>query len=232
MHNLQKVIQMESLTPTLFHEIYRKCFGVTYDVTQESTWHWLTAQHISDFYTPAYTRGNPPSPCITLHEGHRPKMFLWMVEEYAFVLCHLHGDDRYGFMVLGHELLLLAHSQCCQKRGGGRGSCHTGTTPLDRLPVCTFQTLECAVRAADTIQLECLVWAVFDNIMGPGKAPPLSGLETCSQIIGRLVGKAYKKLHTRCPVHTSTSFGTEVTRARPEGPDPKKLGKPQQYSMT
>ena len=75
----------------------------------------------------------------------------------------------------------------------------TGQTPLDRLPTCTFQTLERAVQAADTIQLGCLVWAVFDNIMGSGEVPPLSGLETYSQILGRLVGKAYKGLHTALP---------------------------------
>ena len=223
---------MESVTPTLFHEIYRKCFGATYDTTQESTWHWLIAQHISDFYMPVYTRGDPLSLCITLHEGHRPKMFLWMVKEYAFVLCHLRRDDRNGFLVLGHELLLLVCSQCCQKRGGGRGSCRTGPTPLDTLPACTFQTLEHAVRAADTIQLERLVWAVFDNIIRLGKVPPLSRLETYSQIVGCLAGKAYKGLHMRCPACTSASFGAEVTRARPEGPDPKKPRKLQHYSMT
>ena len=142
MHNLHKEIKMDSLMIALFHEIYRKCFGTTYDAAQESNWRWLTTQHISDFYAPAYTRNDPPSPCITLCEGHRPKMFLWMMEEYAFILCHLSGDDRDGFLVLGHELLLLACSQCCQKRGGGWGSCHTGPTPLDRLPACTFETLE------------------------------------------------------------------------------------------
>ena len=129
MHNLQKEIQMESLTPTLFHEIYRKHFGMTYDITQKSTWHWLT-------------RDDPPSPCITLREGHRPKMCLWMIEEYAFILCHLCRDDRDGFLVLGHELLLLVCSQCCWKRGEGRGSHRTGPTPLNRLPACTFETLE------------------------------------------------------------------------------------------
>ena len=159
-------------------------------------------------------------------------MFLRMVEENVFVLCHLCRDNRDGFLVLGHELLLLAHSQCCWKRRGSWWLCCTGLTPLDRLPVCTFQTFECAVSAVDTIQLECLAWAVFDNIMGPGEAPPLSRLETYSQIIGHLAGKAYKGLHTHCPACTSTSFGAEVTRARPEGPDPKKLGKPQHYSMT
>ena len=34
----------------------------------------------------------------------------------------------------------------------------------------------------DTIQLEHLAWAVFDNIMGPGETPPLSGFETYGQI--------------------------------------------------
>ena len=38
--------------------------------------------------------------------------------------------------------------------------------PLDRLPDCTLKTLECMVRATDTIQLECLAWAVFHNVMG------------------------------------------------------------------
>ena len=122
---------MEKLAPTLFLEIYRKCFGVAYDVTQESTWRWLTTQHISDFYTPAYTQEHPPNICLTLREGHRPKMFLWMIEEFAFILCHLPKDDRDGALVLGHELLLLAHSCCCRKRG----SCHAGATLLDRLPV-------------------------------------------------------------------------------------------------
>ena len=158
-------------------------------------------------------------------------MFLWMVEEFAFVLCHLHRDDHDGSLVLGHELLLLACSQCCLKRGGAWGSCRAGPTPLDRLPACTFKTLEHAVWVADTIQLERLAWAVFDNILGPGKAPPLSGLEMYNQIVRCLAGKAYKGLHARCPAHTSASFGTELTMVRLEGPDPKKPAKSQCYSM-
>ena len=106
-----------------------------------------------------------------------------MIEEYTFILCHLSGDDLDGFLVLGHELLLLAHSQCCQERRGGQGSCCSGPAPLDRLPACTFETLEHAVCAADTIQLEHLAWAVFNNIMGPGETPPLFRLETYSQVL-------------------------------------------------
>ena len=88
------------------------------------------------------------------------------------------------------------------------------------------------MQAADMIQLECLAWAVFDNIMGPGEALPLSGLETYAQIIERLAGKAYKGQHVRCPAWTSASFGAEATsRPRPGGPEPKKPGRPQCYSM-
>ena len=83
-----------------------------------------------------------------------------------------------------------------------------------------------------TIQLECLAWAVFDNIIGPGEVPPLSGSETYSEILERLVRKAYKGLHKHCPVWTSASFGAgATTRTRTGGPDPKERGKPQRYSM-
>ena len=213
---------MEKHALALFLEIYRKHFGVSYDVTQESTWRWLTAQHISDFYVPAYTRDDPPNTCLTLCEGHRPKMFLWMVEEFAFILCHLHKDDQDGALVLGHELLLLACSHCCQKRG----SCREGATQPNRLPACSFQTLECTMLVPDTIQLEHLAWAVFDNIMGPGKAPPLCGFEMCDQIIRPLASKAYKGVHMCCPVHTSASFGAEVTTATAVNPESKKSTRP------
>ena len=219
---------MEKHVSTLFLEIYRKRFGTTYDATQESTWRWLTAQYISDFYAPAYTRDDPPDTCLTLREGHRPKMFLWMLEEFAFILCHLRKDDQDGAMVLGHELLLLARSRCRRKRGSRR----PGATSLDKLPACSYQTLERAMLAPDTIQLERLAWAVFDNVMGPGEAPPLCGFETYDQIVRCLASKAYKGVHTRCPAHTSASFGTEVTTATVENPESKKNTRPPRYTMT
>ena len=151
-----------------------------------------------------------------------------MIEEFAFILCHLPKDDRDGVLVLGHELLLLAHSRCCWKRG----SHHAGATPLDRLPACSFQTLESAMLAPDTIQLEQLAWVVFDNIMGPGEAPPLAGFETYNQIVGHLASKAYKGVHTPCPAHTSASFGAEGMTSKVESTEYKKGTKPQCYTMT
>ena len=219
---------MEKHASTLFLEIYQKRFGMTYDTTQESTWQWLTAQYISDFYAPAYTRGNPPDMCLTLREGHRPKMFLWMLEEFAFILCHLRKDDQDGAMVLGHELLLLARSHCRRKRGSRR----PGATPLDKLPTCSYQTLERAMSAPDTIQLERLAWAVYDNVMGPSETPPLCGFETYDQIIRCLASKAYKGVHMRCPAWTSTSFGAGEATEIVENPESKKDTRPPRYTMT
>ena len=62
--------------------------------------------------------------------------------------------------------------------------------------------------------------------------PPLSGLETYNQIIGRLLGKAYKGLHTHCPARTSASFGAEVAKAMLGVPDSKKCTKPRRYTVT
>ena len=82
------------------------------------------------------------------------------------------------------------------------------------------------------IQLEGMVWVVFDNIMGLGEALPLSGLEIYAQIIECLAGKAYRGQHVHCPARTSASFGAEaMSRPRPGGPEPKKPGRPQCYSM-
>ena len=223
---------MESLVPTLFQEIYRKHFSVAYDMTHESTWCWLTSQHIRNFYAPMCTKDVLPGACITLREEHSPKMFLWMIEEYVYILFHLHVDDHDGLLVLGHELLLLAHSRCCRKRGGGWGLHRMSPTPLDRLPACTLKTLKCVVQAKDTIQLEHLAWGVFDNVMG--KMPQLSGFETYSQILRCLVDKAYKGLQMHCTVCISALFGIEVTIIRliPGGPEPQKSARPERYSST
>ena len=82
-------------------------------------------------------------------------------------------------MVLGHELLLLAHSRCCKKRGGGRAPHRLSVLSLDHLPACSIDTLEHAVHSVrDTTALECLAWAVYDNQLGPGKSLSLSGYES------------------------------------------------------
>ena len=95
-------------------------------------------------------------------------------------------------MVLGHELLLLAHSRCCRKRGGGWVPRHTGVQPLNSLPACSRDTIEhTACSTKDTIALKCLAWAMYNNQFGPGRLPSLSSMESYGQVLQYLVDKAF-----------------------------------------
>ena len=113
-------------------------------------------------------------------------------------------------MVLGHKLLLLACSRCYRKRGGGRASHCPTTLSLDHLPVCSRDTLECAVHSSkDTIALEHLVWAVYDNLLVPGRLPSLSGYESYGQVLQCLLEKAFRGLQAHYPACTSAVFKPE-----------------------
>ena len=130
-----------------------------------------------------------------------------MLEEYVYILCRLHEDDRDALMVLGQELLLLACSRCCRKRGGGRAPQHTGVLSLDHLPACSRDTLGHAVCSTkDTIALECLAWAIYNNQLGPGKSPSLSSYENYGQVLQCLVDKVFRGLQVCCPACTSAMF--------------------------
>ena len=134
-------------------------------------------------------------------------MFLWILEEYVYILSRLCVDDQDGQMVLGHELLLLACSRCCRQRGGGQASYCTGTLSLDHLPACSRDTLEHTVRSTkDTIALECLAWAVYNNQLGLGKSPSLSGFESYGQVLQHLVDEALEDYRHCCLACTSVMF--------------------------
>ena len=148
------------------------------------------------------------------------------------ILHGLHADDWDGLMVLGHELLLLACSRCCKKRGGSWASCHPGTLSLDHLPACSRDTLECAVCSSkDTVALEHLAWAVYDNQLRPGKSLFLSGFEGYGQVLQHLVDKAFKGLQTHCLVHTSAVF-KPVERVKLVVTVPCKSPQTEKYPMT
>ena len=87
---------------------------------------------------------------------------------------------------------------------GGRGSCQSSVRcPSTCLPACSLDTLEHTVHASkDTTSLECLAWAVYDNLLGPRKSLSLSGYESYGQVVQCLVDNAYRGLHSHCPVCT------------------------------
>ena len=159
-------------------------------------------------------------------------MFLWMLEEYVYILSWLHKDDRDGLMVLGHKLLVLVHSRCCRKKGGGRAPCCPSVLSLDCLPACSRDTLEHAVHSTkDTTALEHLAWAIYDNQLGPGKSLPLSGYKSYGQVLQHLVDKAFRGLQVCCLVCTSAIFKPEE-RMKSVVPVPQKLQWTEKFLMT
>ena len=90
----------EEMTPALFVEVYRMHFSTNYDMGQESSWHWLTNEHICDFTTPCFTKEQLLHPCMVRRKGHRLKMLSWMLEEYLYILGHLQDEDCDGCIVL------------------------------------------------------------------------------------------------------------------------------------
>ena len=168
---LPRHAELKDMTPALFVEIYRVHFGTSYNAGQESTWCWLMNANIHDFAGPSFTKEQLLHLCMVMHKGHHPKMLLWMLEEYLYILGHLREDDHDGHVVLGHELLLLVQSCCYQKPGGSRHHC-ASVQVADNLPICSSETLECLTWALkDSLSLDCLSWAVYDNILIPGPAP-------------------------------------------------------------
>ena len=67
---------------------------------------------------------------------------------------------------------------------------------------------------------------------GPGDAPDLTGFETYSQVLKRLVEKIYKGHQMHCPACTFTSFDTgKKVEVKSVVMVPEKTEKPMRYSM-
>ena len=104
-----------------FLKVYRKHFGTHYTPGHETTLQWLTMDKIPNFTAPSLMCETPLHPCFVMREGHHPKMFLFMMEEYFFILGRLDMAEHEAWLELMHELLLLTQSQCQKKHGSGMG---------------------------------------------------------------------------------------------------------------
>ena len=108
------------------------------------------------------------------------------------------------------------------------------TQSLDHLSTCSRDTLECTAHSTkDTIALEHLARAIYNNQLGPGRSPSLSGIESYGQVLQHLVDKAFRGLHARCPAHTSAVFKpVEKERVKSVVTVPQKYPWTEKYHMT
>ena len=92
----------------IFLAVFRACFDALYDASNESGLRWWINENIRDFIAPTFIRSNPFNACTVRHEGHHPKVLLWIMEEFFHISHSLTDMDHDGRVVLCYELMIEA----------------------------------------------------------------------------------------------------------------------------
>ena len=178
----------------VFLAVFHACFDAHYDMSNESCLRWWINESIRDFIAPTFIRGNVLQACTVCHEGHRPKVLLWIMEEFFYISHDLTEQDRDGHVILSYELMLEAEHRYRVKWGGGI-RCHHPSPSSSNAPPCSLDTLECiAWSEPDSKTLEHLVWSVYNGVLSPGPTLKLTGPETYNQVTRWLATKVFRGL--------------------------------------
>ena len=155
---------------------------------------------------PTYLCGDLPQPCTVQCEEHCPKMLLWIMEEFLYILQQLTDEDRDGCVVLGYELMLEAEHRF-RINGWGIG-CHPSLShSTSNAPPCSPETMNCMPWSnPDSRMLERLVWSVYNGILTPGPTPKLVGPKSHNQVLRHLTAKVFRDLGVCCSVRTYAQF--------------------------
>ena len=105
----------------IFLAVFHVRFDAPYDTSNESGLRWWINENIWDFIVPTFICGNPLNVCTVGCEGHRPKVLLWIMEEFFHISHSLMDMDRDGHVILCYELMIEAEHRFRIKRGGGVG---------------------------------------------------------------------------------------------------------------
>ena len=159
----------------IFLELFRVHYDARYDATNESGLRWWINENIRDFIAPTFIRGNPLEVCTVRHEGHRPKVLLWIMEEFSHISHSLTAADCDGRLILCYELMMEVEHCFRIKRGGGVG-CRRPSSSSSNASPCPRDKLEyVAWNKSDSKTLEHLVWSIYDGVLSPGPTPKLTG---------------------------------------------------------
>ena len=176
----------------VFLEVFPACFDAHYDASNESCLRWWINKNIRNFIMPTYICGDPLQPCMVRHEGHCPKVLLWMMEEFFYISHDLTQEDHDGCIVLSYELMMEVEHRYRIKWGGGTGCCHS-PSHASTTPLCSSEMLECiAWTKTDSKTLERLVWSGYDGLLSSGPTPKLVGPESYNQVTRCLAGKVFR----------------------------------------
>ena len=190
----------------VFLAVFHVCFDAHYDASNESCLRWWINESIWDFIVPTFICRDPLQACTVQHEGHCPKVLLWIMEEFFYISHDLMDQDRNGRIILSYELMIEAEHWFRVKRGGGIGH-HCPSPSSSNAPPCSRDILECVAWSdQDSKTLEHLVWSVYDGLLSPGPTLRLMGPETYNQVTRCLATKVFWGLQVRCLARTSVQF--------------------------
>ena len=133
--------------------------------------HWRDAvRDWPNFHAPSMSIVNLDEVNL-LHSGHRPKLFLFLLEEMAYAYAHVNTDDIDGLWVMVYEVLTMAEMRYHLRK--------RSANPLDMM---WGYAMSCIVLG-DLTGLEKLVWAVFDGALAAGPSPELGPDESWEQVV-------------------------------------------------
>ena len=187
-------------------ELFRVRFDACYDVSNESGLRWWINENISDFIVPTFICGNPLEACTIWHEGHHPKVLLWIMEEFFHISHSLTDVDHDGHLILCYELMMEAEHRFRIKRGGGAGCRRPLSSPSNASPCPRDKLEDVAWNKPDSKTLEHLVWSIYDGVLSPGSTPKLMGPESYNQVTRYLISEVFRGLQVHCPTRTSAQF--------------------------
>ena len=148
----------------VFLAVFHVCFDACYDASNESCLRWWINENICDFIVPTYICGDPLQPCTVQHEGHHPRVLLWIIDEF-YISHDLTEEDHDGCIVLSYELMMEVEHWYRIKWGGGAG-CRRSPWHASTAPPCSSEMLEhIAWTKTDSKTLEHLVWSVYDGLL-------------------------------------------------------------------
>ena len=172
---LDRPEQLKTMASEVFLADFHARFDACYDSSNESCLRWWINENIRDFIVSTFICRDLPQACTVRYEGHRPKVLLWIMEEFFYISHDLTEEDRDGRVVLSYELMMEAEHRFRIKWGGGIRH-HCSPSCSSRAPPCSQEMLErVAWSKPDSKTLEHLVWSVYDGLLSPGPTLKLMG---------------------------------------------------------
>ena len=100
----------------VFLAVFRARFDAHYDASNESCLRWWINESIRDFIAPTFMCRNTLQACTVRHEGHCPKVLLWIMEEFFYISHDLTEQDHDGRVILSYKLMMEAEHRYRVKR--------------------------------------------------------------------------------------------------------------------